>query len=65
MGAFLVFVDNKTDLAVLMYVILGLFLLIYTLFRFKQDENIEIEEEVVEVTKIVNDEKIEIKEEKV
>lgn len=45
MWAFLVFVDNKTDLAVLMFVILGLFLAIYSLFRQKQDENIKYNEE--------------------
>ncbi len=37
MGAFLVFVDNKTDLAVLMFVILGLFLSLYALFRKQED----------------------------
>ena len=41
MGAFLVFVDNKTDLAVLMFVILGLFLTLYALFR-KQEKLQEI-----------------------
>ncbi len=37
MGAFLVFVDNKTDLAVLMFVILWLFLALYGLFRKQED----------------------------
>jgi len=36
MWAFLVFVDNKTDLAVLMFVILGMFLTLYALFRKKE-----------------------------
>ena len=42
MGAFLVFVDNKTDLAVLMFVILWLFLVLYALFR-KNEELTKIE----------------------
>ena len=35
MWAFLVFVDNKTDLAVFMFIVLALFLAIYSLFRQK------------------------------
>ena len=42
MGAFLVFVDNKTDLAVLMYVILWLFLLIYSLGRGQESSLEEV-----------------------
>ena len=36
MWAFLVFVDNKTDLAVLMFVILWIFLALYSLFKEKE-----------------------------
>ena len=38
-GAFLVFVDNKTDLAVFMFVILWLFLALYSLERKSEGEN--------------------------
>lgn len=48
MGAFLVFVDNKTDLAVFMFTILALFLAIYAIFKqeeiFIQDSKILSEE---------------------
>jgi hypothetical protein len=37
MGAFLLFVDNKTDIAVFMYILLALFLLIYLLGREEKD----------------------------
>ena len=37
-GAFLLFVDNKTDIAVLMFVILALFLMFYSLDREKSEE---------------------------
>ena len=38
-GAFLVFVDNKTDLAVMMFVILWLFLALYSLERKSENDN--------------------------
>ena len=38
-GAFLVFVDNKTDLAVMMFVILWLFLALYSLERKSEGDN--------------------------
>ncbi len=41
--AFLVFVDNKTDLAVLMFVILWLFLALYSLLKIK-DEKVDKKE---------------------
>jgi len=42
MGAFLVFVDNKTDLAVFMFVLLWLFLAVYSLFN-QEWNNINIQ----------------------
>jgi len=45
MWAFLVFVDNKTDLAVLMYVVLALFMLLYTFLRWKQDNKENLNED--------------------
>ena len=38
-GAFLLFVDNKTDIAVLMYIILALFLVVYSLSSLSKSEN--------------------------